>query len=166
MNLKQEINRTETNKNKTKQVATNIDNKLVELGGERATDLSDVANKMEGMVTGNYKKIATMKPNKTFNTQELTKGVSLSTQAEFTITDFIIKIGIYFHSDLLATMNIRKNNVFKFSLLYESNSRTYYDFDVKKVNNNGKNVELIVDMSKGSWYYDTTVKIEEIVLLG
>lgn len=59
MSLIQEINRTETEKNKTKQVATNIDNKLVELGGEQATNLSDVANKMGAMVTGNYKKIAT-----------------------------------------------------------------------------------------------------------
>lgn len=58
MNLKQEINRTETNKNKTKQVAINIDNKLVELGGEQATDLSDVVNKMGAMVTKNYKKVA------------------------------------------------------------------------------------------------------------
>lgn len=59
MSLIQEINRTETNKNKTKQVATNIDNKLVELGGEQATDLSDVPNKMGAMVTTQYKKIAT-----------------------------------------------------------------------------------------------------------
>lgn len=34
MSLASEINRTETEKNKTKKVATNIDNKLVELGGE------------------------------------------------------------------------------------------------------------------------------------
>lgn len=57
MSLIQEINRTGTETNKTKQVATNIDNKLVELGGERATDLADVVNKMGAMV-GQYKKIA------------------------------------------------------------------------------------------------------------
>lgn len=57
MSLIQEINRTGTETNKTKQVATNIDNKLVELGGERATDLADVVNKMDTMV-GQYKKIA------------------------------------------------------------------------------------------------------------
>ena len=59
MSLIQEINRTETEKNKTKQVATNIDNKLVELGGEQAINLADVPNKMEVMVKENYKKIAT-----------------------------------------------------------------------------------------------------------
>lgn len=57
MSLVTEINRTGTETNKTKQVATNIDNKLVELGGERATDLADVVNKMDTMV-GQYKKIA------------------------------------------------------------------------------------------------------------
>lgn len=55
MSLIQEINRTETNKNKTKQVAINIDNKLVELGGEQAVNLADVPNKIEG-VTKQYKK--------------------------------------------------------------------------------------------------------------
>ena len=67
MSLIQEINRTETNKNKTKQVATNIDNKLIELGGEQATDLTDVPNKMEVMVKTQYKRVAIIKPNKTMN---------------------------------------------------------------------------------------------------
>ena len=58
MDLKNTINNTNTHKENIKQVATQIDNKLVELGGEQATDLSDVANKMGAMVTGNYKKVA------------------------------------------------------------------------------------------------------------
>ena len=60
MNLKQEINRTETEKNKTKKVATNIDNKLVELGGEQAIDLSDVPNKIEKTLNNNLIKTATI----------------------------------------------------------------------------------------------------------
>ena len=50
MDLENTINNTNTQKENLKTVANNIDNKLVELGGERATDLADVANKMEGMV--------------------------------------------------------------------------------------------------------------------
>ena len=50
MSLKDTINNTNTQKENLKTVANKIDNKLVELGGEQATDLSDVANKMEGMV--------------------------------------------------------------------------------------------------------------------
>ena len=65
MNLKQEINRTETEKNKTKQVATNIDNKLVELGGEQAIDLSDVPNKIQEMVK-DYRRVAILQPTQSY----------------------------------------------------------------------------------------------------
>lgn len=58
MDLKSTINNTNTQKENIKTVANNIDNKLVELGGERATDLADVVNKMGAMV-GQYKKVAT-----------------------------------------------------------------------------------------------------------
>ena len=58
MDLKSTINNTNIQKENIKTVANNIDNKLVELGGERATDLSDVVNKMGAMVKGNYKKVA------------------------------------------------------------------------------------------------------------
>lgn len=72
MSLIQEINRTNTEKNKTKQVATNIDNKLVELGGERATDLNDVPNKMGVMIKDNYKKVAILQKKMTFDNSNLT----------------------------------------------------------------------------------------------
>lgn len=57
MSLKDEINNTNTQKENIKTVANNIDNKLVELGGEQATNLADVPNKMNGMIS-QYKKIA------------------------------------------------------------------------------------------------------------
>ena len=76
MSLISEINRTETEKNKTKQVAINIDNKLVELGGEQAIDLADVANKMGAMVKTQYKKFATI---------ERTLDVNYTNNTEFTI---------------------------------------------------------------------------------
>ena len=57
MSLTDTINNTNTQKENIKTVANNIDNKLVELGGEQAENLSDVANKMGAMV-GQYKKIA------------------------------------------------------------------------------------------------------------
>lgn len=58
MSLTDTINNTNTQKENIKTVANNIDNKLVELGGEKATNLADVVNKMGAMVTENYKKIA------------------------------------------------------------------------------------------------------------
>lgn len=60
--LKSTVTETENNKNNLKTVATQIDNKLVELGGERATDLSDVANKMGNMV-GQYLQYASINVN-------------------------------------------------------------------------------------------------------
>ena len=67
MSLTDTINNTNKQKDNLKTVATKIDNKLVELGGERATDLADVANKMEGMITENYKKCAKIVFEKQFN---------------------------------------------------------------------------------------------------
>ena len=64
MSLKDAINNTNTQKENVKKVATQIDNKLVELGGEQATDLSDVPNKMQYMI-GQYKKVAIINLNKT-----------------------------------------------------------------------------------------------------
>ena len=58
MSLKDTINSTNVQKENVKTVATNIDNKLVELGGQKATNLNDVVNKMEGMVNTQYVKIA------------------------------------------------------------------------------------------------------------
>lgn len=58
MSLTDTINNTNIQKENIKTVANTIDNKLVELGGERATNLNDVVNKMGAMVKGNYKKIA------------------------------------------------------------------------------------------------------------
>ena len=58
MPLKSTINNTNTQKENIKTVANNIDNKLVELGGEQAINLADVVNKMGAMV-GQYKKVAT-----------------------------------------------------------------------------------------------------------
>ena len=62
MSLITEINRINTNKEKAKTVSVKIDNKLVELGGEQATDLNDVPNKMQKMVD-NYIKYALFKNN-------------------------------------------------------------------------------------------------------
>ena len=66
MSLTQEINRTETEKNKTKQVATNINNKLVELGGEQAANLNDVPNKIN-QLSKQYKKYAKVVYNRKIN---------------------------------------------------------------------------------------------------
>ena len=82
MSLITEINRTETEKNKVKKVATNIDNKLVELGGEQATDLADVPNKMEVMVK-EYNRVATFDLAIKIPVNNNTQTVTIPTNTQF-----------------------------------------------------------------------------------
>ena len=60
MSLRDTINNTNTQKENIKTVAINIDNKLVELGGEQAESLADIPNKIE-VVENQYLKIAEIK---------------------------------------------------------------------------------------------------------
>lgn len=89
MSLKDEINRTETEKNKTKTVATNIDNKLVELGGQRAIDLSDVPNKIGAMVKENYKRVAKIATNTVIPIRQT---IRIPINVSFTPTDIFLRI--------------------------------------------------------------------------
>lgn len=49
MDLKNAINNTNAQKENIKTVANNIDNKLIELGGEKAENLNDVPNKIQDL---------------------------------------------------------------------------------------------------------------------
>ena len=57
MSLKDKINNTNTQKDKLKRGKGNIDNKLVELGGEKSVNISDVPYKIEKM-TKKYSRLA------------------------------------------------------------------------------------------------------------
>ncbi|EEA84843.1 hypothetical protein [Peptacetobacter hiranonis] len=70
MSLKDTINNTNTQKDNLKTVANNIDNKLIELGGEQATNLADVSEKIERMIV-QYKKFAIIKPNVSLPSQNI-----------------------------------------------------------------------------------------------
>lgn len=95
MSLVSEINRTETEKNKTKQVAVNIDNKLIELGGEQAIDLNDVPNKINTLFS-KTDKIAVLDINKEVNRTgskviDVTVDFSINT-ANFNVKNIIIEL--------------------------------------------------------------------------
>ena len=114
MSLISEINNTNTQKENIKTVANNIDNKLVALGGERATDLSDVASKIESMV-GQYKKYAegdiphVQMDASSYNDVSYT----IETNCDFPIKKFFIKVeNGYFVSFLDA--DDFKNGIYKF----------------------------------------------------
>lgn len=87
LNLKSEIDRLNNNKENTKKVAINIDNRLVALGGQRATDLADVPNKIQ-MLIMQYKKVV-MISNKTLNWESDNSGrrvVTIPLNLDFTPT--------------------------------------------------------------------------------
>lgn len=94
MDLKNTINNTNTQKENIKTVATQIDNKLVELGGEQATDLADVPNKMEVMVKTQYKRVAQGSCNVNLNTiyLEPTKKIEVSIPLKFTPKKFFMGV--------------------------------------------------------------------------
>ena len=62
-NIKEAIAETEKNKNNLTTAKTNIDNKLVSLGGQSAINLNDTPNKIEQMVTTQYEKMAIIQPS-------------------------------------------------------------------------------------------------------
>lgn len=85
MSLTDTINNTNTQKDNLKTVANNIDNKLVELGGEQAINLADVPNKIEKTIN-EYSKIATIKTNVNF---KKTGNITINYNIDFT-PDFAI----------------------------------------------------------------------------
>ena len=90
MSLTDTINNTNKQKENVKTVATNIDNKLVALGGQQATSLNDVPNKIGAMI-GQYKKIATLSPNKEFKGNEIYKDKNYT--MNLTNVNFVPKTG-------------------------------------------------------------------------
>ena len=69
MNLKNTIDNTNTQKDKLKTGKRNIDNKLVELGGEEAVNLAEIPLKMQEMAN-QYSKIAEIKIEKNIEVGE------------------------------------------------------------------------------------------------
>ena len=58
MSLKDNVNNTNTQKDKLKRGKQNIDNKFIALGGVKAENIEDVPRKMDFLVKNNYKRTA------------------------------------------------------------------------------------------------------------
>lgn len=144
MSLTDTINNTNTQKENVKTVATNIDNKLVELGGERATNLADVVNKIENAVT-QRKKVA--KGKHTVQTTGLISSETIQMNLNFNPTIIFVKIsslpnhvgenifassldvskiGAYFSSRSSVTVSINDISADKFKLnVYQSKNECW-----------------------------------------
>ena len=126
MSLIKEINRTETEKNKTKQVAINIDNKLVELGGEKAIDLSDVPNKMEVMV-GQYNKYAEINVNK-FEMGKSKRYCNFNINLNFEPKEIYISLSSLYSEDQGG--QIRNNSNFNCGIYLDASPKTFKFFEM------------------------------------
>ena len=120
MDLKNTINNTNTHKENIKTVATQIDNKLVELGGEQATDLSDVANKM-GAMTEQYLQYASI------NTSiRVPKYIQIPSSG---------KEHIMFSSEIVKNLNFdsKIEKLFVNARIYTNSGNSKYDKTVAKI---------------------------------
>ena len=109
MSLTDTINNTNTQKENIKIVATNIDNKLAELGGERATNLNDVPNKMEGMV-GQYKRVAIVNPNTTvFKIPTNPYNLKINVNLPFIPSRVFVKIMLRYPSPFSESVDVYSN---------------------------------------------------------
>ncbi len=172
MSLISEINRTETEKNKTKQVATNINNKLVELGGERATDLADVPNKIRNLVN-QYEKMAIVDINKRYDYNG--SATSINHTINFTINNvaFNIKkiiillqhgpkiVGGY-GSTVQYSFFIDKNNLTASTLRIQTDDYNSVAVKITKWDSSN-NISLNFNGSAPDSYY---VKVSKIICLG
>ena len=169
MSLTDTINNTNKQKENVKIVAAEIDNKLVELGGERATDLADVVNKMENAVA-QRKKVAkfTFDANYT-NARKVGPGESVIKKINTNFTPNIIFVSL-----MQSFANIQKEddfNRYKKEMII-SNTREYNKPFEGGV---GSDVSIFLEFSQGEvkvkrdrvgtnlpW----TVVIKEIICIG
>lgn len=98
MDLKTEINNTNTKKENLKTVANKIDDKLVSLGGDRAVNIADVPNKIQSL-SKSYKKMARGFINARTGSNS---PITIPTNADFTIKECFLKFHCQGHENTKA----------------------------------------------------------------
>lgn len=139
MSVRDSIDGTNTQKNKLKIGKQNIDNKLVELGGEKAIDISDIPNKIKKL-TEQYSKVALgsriCKP----------QGKGSSSKIINVNADFEIKrvIGVVGFSDDLFTQDYERKYMGIDSDKHNSSSNSRYNeyFGKAYINNLSNNFKI------------------------
>ena len=102
MSLQTEISNTNTQKENIKKVANKIDNKLMELGGEQATDLSDVSNKIIALKKV-CKKRAIVNINKTVYASMDSKTESININLDFNPSMAFV----YINNNIVTNNNLK-----------------------------------------------------------
>ena len=172
MSLVTEINRTEREKNKTKKVATQIDNKLVELGGEQATNLSDVPKKINEL-SKQYKKYAKVVYNRKINGS--TSGYNA--YANFYIPMENLEFNPNFAIIQLAHMsnnNVIPNDIRHYSIFLDLNNTNEKKWKVTNDNDYSrymnitflKHAKSIQVDYKGQTYQGFEITLKNVIFIG
>lgn len=109
MSLYNEINRVNSNKDKTKTVSNNINNKLVEVGGEKALNLFDVPNKINKTIKDNYKRIARFSLNQDITYSSGLKTVKVPLNLNFKPDEIIIRYGCGSNPNIITSSRYSYN---------------------------------------------------------
>lgn len=109
MSLKTEIDKTNDLKNKTKKAKENINTKLIELGGQNATDLADVPNRIIETVS-KYKRMAEIELNLdiTYTNKEY-RAVNIPINLNFNPSRIIVRFGCRSEQSLIADSKYNNN---------------------------------------------------------
>lgn len=165
MDLKNTINNTNTQKDKLKIGKRNIDNKLVELGGEQATDLADVVNKMGAMVTENYKKIVIGTLKAQLELYQESCMFNIQNNLNFTPRVVIVILRINWISNVTdfpsyLSIDNRKNNNEK-TASWRGNSSTIYNAWFSDVSKEKIEVTIKREGNKGN---TENIKLDYIII--
>lgn len=161
LKIKDAINKTEQIKNNTSKIKENINNKLVEIGGNRANNLASVPDEITNL-TNNFENYAVIEINESHNmpkTDILTYPFNVG---------FKPKVGI-------LNISFTQNGVFEESAIFMRENEygfigSYRDF----FTNSGQNARLgysldekRLELDSSMYYKDTLViTLKELILLG
>lgn len=153
MDLKNTIDNTNTQKENIKIVATSIDNKLIELGGEQAINLSDVSNKMGVMVKENYNRVAVINKAETIRaTVKKWNKMTINFNLTFTPKRIFVKLKEQYPMIVDSNTNTNENNsTFGYShrVFINNVNKDSCDINIMSIATTGFDVNLIEILAIG-----------------
>ena len=161
-NIKEAIAETEKNKNNLTKAKTKIDNKLVSLGGQSATDLSDVPNKI-GQITNNLFKKAAFHNNwrKKYSSSGTFFGERIEFPVNFTPEFIAFDIEVWNNRDVSPRYSHRTIIDSYYSLMQPLEFATITNLNIQKESN-----KFVVTFDINSNAYDWELYVTRAYIYG